>query len=91
MDLEGKCCLIHTVGGIIFGYLANYVYTAGLGIFSGISTLIFLFIGAVIFGHISAKIFGEESLTQKQWLGCGVLPFFLVAIVVWILKFNGLI
>ncbi|MCQ6254675.1 EMC6-like membrane protein [Methanocaldococcus sp.] len=91
MDLEGKCCLIHTVGGIIFGYFANYVYTAGLGIFSGITTLIFLFIGSVIFGHISAKLFGSESLTQKQWLGCGVLPFFLVAIIVWILKFNGLI
>ncbi|NPA62327.1 MAG: hypothetical protein GXN95_02100 [Methanococci archaeon] len=91
MDLEGKCCSLHTIGGIVFGYLANYVYTAGLGMFSGIATLIFLFIGAVISGHLSAKLFGESSLNQKQWLSCGVLPFFLVAIVVWILKYNNLI
>ncbi|WP_456471614.1 EMC6-like membrane protein [Methanocaldococcus sp.] len=91
LDVEGKCCLIHTIGGIIFGYFANNIYTLGLGMFSGVATLIFIFIGSVIFGHISAKILGEESIDQKQWFSCGVLPFFLVAIIVWILKYNGII
>ncbi len=91
MDSEGKCCLIHSIGGIIFGYFANYIYTLGLGIFSGIVTLIYLFIGAVIFGHITAKILGEKSLGQKQWLASGVFPFYLVSIIVWILKYNGVI
>ncbi|WP_423791968.1 hypothetical protein ACPB8Q_04345 [Methanocaldococcus indicus] len=91
MEIEGKCCLIHTIGGLIFGYFANYVYTSGLGIFSGITTLIYLFIGAVIFGHLTAKILGEESLNQKQWLSSGVFPFYLIAIIVWILKYNSII
>ncbi|ENN96170.1 hypothetical protein J422_03908 [Methanocaldococcus villosus KIN24-T80] len=91
MDIEGKCCTIHTFGGIIFGYLANYIYLMGLGIFSGIVTLLFLFFGAVIFGHITAKIFGEKCLNQKQWFSCGLLPFYLVAIIVWILKYNNII
>ncbi len=91
MDIEGKSAIIHTIGGIIFGLSANYVYTAGLGMFSGIASLIFLLIGLLIFGHISAMVLGKESLNQKQWLGCGVVPYFFTSVVFWILVYNGVL
>jgi hypothetical protein len=91
MDLEGKSALIHTIGGIIFGLSVNYIYTAGLGSFSGIVSLIFLFIGLLIMGHIAAVLFGRESLSQKQWLGSGGVPYFFTAVVFWILVYNGII
>ncbi|WP_292460779.1 hypothetical protein [Methanothermococcus sp.] len=91
MDLEGKSAVIHTIGGIIFGLLTNYIYTAGLGIFSGIASLLFLFVGLIITGHITAMIFGKESLSQKQWLGSGVVPYFFTAIVFWVLVYNGVL
>jgi len=89
MDVEGKCAIIHTLGGIVFGILANYVYNLGFGIFSGVVTLIFLTVGLLIVGHATALILGRDSLNQKQWFGCGVLPYFFTAIVFWILAYNG--
>ena len=89
MDVEGKSAIIHTLGGIVFGILSNYVYNLGLGIFSGIVTMIFLTVGLLIVGHITALILGKDSLNQKQWLGCGVAPYFFTAIVFWILAYNG--
>ncbi|HIP15577.1 MAG TPA: hypothetical protein EYG77_00030 [Methanothermococcus okinawensis] len=89
MDVEGKSAIIHTLCGVIFGTLSNYVYNLGLGIFSGIVTMIFLTAGLLIVGHITALILGKDSLDQKQWLGCGVTPYFFTAIVFWILAYNG--
>ena len=91
MDLEGKSAIIHTIGGILFGLSANYVYTAGLGTLSGIVSLVFLFIGLLIVGHITAMLFGRESLSQKQWLGSGGAPYFFTAIGFWVLAYNGVI
>ncbi|HIP16996.1 MAG TPA: hypothetical protein EYG76_01660 [Methanothermococcus okinawensis] len=91
MDIEGKLTIIHAIGGILFGILANYVYNLGFGIFSGVATLLFLFLGLIIVGHISAMVFGSTSLTQKQWLGCGGMSYFFIAIVFWVLAYNGII
>ncbi len=91
MDLEGKSAIVHAIGGILFGLSVNYVYNAGLGMLSGIVSLIFLFIGLLIIGHLTAVLFGRESLSQKQWLGSGGVPYFFTAIVFWILAYNGII
>ncbi|ABR56784.1 conserved hypothetical protein [Methanococcus aeolicus Nankai-3] len=91
IDLEGKSAILHAIGGILFGLLANYVYGAGLGIASGLATLLFLFIGLVIMGHVSAMVLGRNSLSQKQWLGTGGTSYFFTAIVFWIISFNGVI
>lgn len=91
IDNEGKVSIIHFIFGIILGILANYVYMAGLGMFSGIATIIFLFIGLIITGHITSAILGRNSLSQKQWLGSGVTAYFFTAIVFWIIAYNGII
>ncbi|AEH06805.1 EMC6-like membrane protein [Methanothermococcus okinawensis] len=91
MDLEGKTAIIHTIGGILFGLLANYIYTAGLGTLSGIVTLLFLFVGLIITGHITAMIVGKGSLSQKQWLGSGGVSYFFTSVVFWVLVYNGVL
>ncbi|EHP87591.1 hypothetical protein MetfoDRAFT_0712 [Methanotorris formicicus Mc-S-70] len=91
IDLEGKVAVIHAIGGAVAGYLTNYVYTVGLGSLSGIVAFIFMIVALLITGHITAILFGRESMNQKQWFGSGVVPFFFVWAVFWVLKFNGVI
>ena len=91
MNVEKKLTIIHTIGGVLFGILSNYVYNLGFGIFSGIATLLFLFLGFIIVGHISAVILRGTNITQKQWLGCGGTSYFFIAIVFWVITYNGII
>jgi len=89
MDLDAKVSIIHAIFGAIFGYLTNYVYTFGLGAFSGVSSFTFMLIGLLITGHITALVFGRESMNQKDWMGSGVVPFFFIWVVFWIMTYNG--
>ncbi|ABR55133.1 conserved hypothetical protein [Methanococcus vannielii SB] len=91
MELDAKVTIIHAVFGAVFGYLTNYVYTYGLGIFSGISSFVFMFIALLITGHITAFIFGKESMNQKDWLGSGLVPFFFIGMVFWVMSYNGVL
>ncbi|MCS3901646.1 DUF5379 family protein [Methanococcus voltae] len=88
MSFDVKVAIINAIFGIAFGYLANYIYTMGLGFLSGIAAFLFLFVGFIISGHLTSKVFGSKSMTQKQWLGGGLPIYFFIAIVFWVLAYN---
>ncbi|MBP2144348.1 hypothetical protein J2127_001518 [Methanococcus voltae] len=90
MALDEKLAILNGVFGVVFGYLANYVYTMGLGFLSGIATIVFLLIGFIVSGHVTSKLFGNKSMSQKQWLGGGLPIYFFIAIVFWVLAYNGI-
>ncbi|MBP2172765.1 DUF5379 family protein [Methanococcus voltae] len=90
MALDAKLAILNGVFGVVFGYLANYVYTMGLGFLSGIATIVFLLIGFIVSGHVTSNLFGNKSMSQKQWLGGGLPIYFFIAIVFWVLAYNGI-
>jgi hypothetical protein len=90
MDVDAKVTILHVIGGLIAAFL-SYGLTTGL--FMGINNEAFAIILALIllylFGQISERIFGKEAVGgMKGWLWSGVVPFFFIWIVVWILLFN---
>ncbi|AVB76248.1 DUF5379 domain-containing protein [Methanococcus maripaludis] len=89
MKLDAKVSIFHAIFGAAFGYLTNYVYTFGLGMFSGVASFVFMLITLVITGNLASMIFGRESMNQKEWMGSGVVPFFFIWLVFWIMTYNG--
>ena len=90
MDVDAKVTILHVIGGLIAAFL-SYGLTTGL--FMGINNEAFAIILALIllylFGQISERIFGKEAVGgMKGWLWSGVVPFFFIWVVVWILLFN---
>ena len=90
MDVDAKVTILHVIGGLIAAFL-SYALTTGL--FMGINNEAFAIILALIllylFGQISERIFGKEAVGgMKGWLWSGIVPFFFIWVVVWILLFN---
>ncbi len=92
VSIYTKSGLIHTVSGIIFGIIANTIYTnIGLGVFSGIITMIFLIIGFIISGHITAIVVGKDALKQNEWFSGDGPVYFFMSIVFWTMAYNGVL
>ena len=91
MEVDAKVTTIHAVAGIIAGYI-SYVFSTGLisaiGKNEAIAVLISLII-LYIAGQVSEKIFGKEAVGgTKGWLWSGIVPFFFIWIMVWVIFFN---
>ena len=90
MDVDAKVTIIHVIGGLIAAFL-SYGLTTGL--FMGVNNEAFAIILSLIilylFGQISERIFGKEAVGGiKGWLWSGIVPFFFIWIVVWIILLN---
>ena len=91
MELEVKLTSIHSVLAIVAGYVSFLFSTgaiAGLGkneVIAVLAGLIILYLA----GQISERIFGKEEVGGfKGWLWSGIVPFFFIWIVVWVLFYN---
>jgi EMC6-arch len=91
MDVDAKVTAIHTVAGIIAGYLSFLLsggFITGVGkneVLAVVMALIILYIS----GNISERLFGKEEVGgTKGWLWSGIVPYFFVWILVWVIFLN---
>ena len=90
MDVDAKVTIIHVIGGLVAAYL-SYALTTGLinGINNEAIAILFALIILYLSGQVSERIFGKEAVGGfKGWLWSGIVPFFFVWIVIWVLLFN---
>lgn len=91
MDVDGKVAAIHAVAGIVAGYI-SFILSSGAIAAIGknesiavIAALIILYVA----GQISEKMFGKEEVGGfSGWLWGGIVPFFFIWIVVWVVFLN---
>lgn len=91
MDVDGKVAAIHGIAGLAAGYISFLLSSgaiAGLGkneILGILGALIILYVA----GQISEKVFGKEEVGgTKGWFWSGIVPFFFVWIMVWVIFMN---
>jgi len=91
MELEVKLTGIHAVLAIVAGYVSFLLSTgaiSGLGKNEVLAVLAGLII-VYLAGQLSERIFGKEEVGGfKGWLWSGIVPFFFIWIVVWVILFN---
>jgi len=90
MDVDAKVTILHVISGLIAAFF-SYALTTGL--FNGINNEAIAIIIALIIlylsGQLSERIFGKEEVGGfKGWLWSGIVPYFFIWVVVWILLFN---
>ena len=91
MDVDGKVAAIHSVAAIAAGYVSFLLSSgaiAGMGkneVLAILSALIILY----LVGKLSEKLFGKEEVGgTKGWLWSGIVPFFFLWLMVWIIFMN---
>ncbi len=91
MDVDAKVAAIHAVAGIVAGYISFLLSTgaiAGLGSNEVLAILVALII-LYLMGQISERLFGKEEVGGvKGWLWSGIVPFFFLWIMVWVIFLN---
>lgn len=91
MEIEIKLTSIHAALALVAGYVSYLLSTgaiAGVGkneVLAVLAALIILYIG----GQISERTFGKEAVGgTKGWFTSGIIPFFFVWIMVWVVLYN---
>ncbi|MCZ3364939.1 MULTISPECIES: DUF5379 family protein [Methanobacterium] len=88
MDTDGKVASIHTVGGIIAGYL-SYILSSGVIFKNEAIAVIAALVILYILGQLSERLFGKEEVNGLSgWLWSGIVPFFFIWIMVWVIFAN---
>lgn len=83
MDIDAKLTTLHTIAGIIAGYASFKLTNEALAVVVAIIILI-------VVGNISERLFGKEEVGgTKGWFWGGIVPFFFVWIMVWIILYNA--
>lgn len=90
MDVDAKVTIIHVITGLIAAYI-SYALTTGL--FMGINNQAIAILLALVIlylsGQISERIFGKENVGGvKGWFWSGIIPFFFIWVVIWIMLYN---
>lgn len=89
MDIEIKLVSIHTVLAIIAGAISYLLY---IGAIAGLNEFLAVFAGLLILylgGQLSERLFGKEEVGgMSGWLWNGIVPFFFVWIIVWVILYN---
>jgi len=91
MDVDGKVAAIHGAAAVAAGYI-SFLLSSGaipgigrnesLAIISGLITL-------YLIGKLSERLFGKKEVGgRKGWLWSGILPFFFLWMMVWIIFMN---
>ena len=90
MEVDANVTILHVIGGLIAAFF-SFALTTGLinGNNNEVIAIIIALIILYVFGQISERIFGKEEVGGlKGWLWSGIVQFFFVWVVVWILLFN---
>jgi hypothetical protein len=91
MEIEVKLTSIHAVAAIIAGYLSFLIASGSIATIGKNQIMAILLAVVILYfaGQISERIFGKEAVGGlKGWLWSGIVPFFFVWIVVWVLFWN---
>ncbi len=91
MEIEVKLTSIHAVAAIIAGYLSFLISTGAIANIGKNEVMAVLLSLVILYftGQISQRLFGKEAVGGlKGWLWSGIVPFFFIWIVVWVLFFN---
>jgi hypothetical protein len=91
MDVDGKVAAIHAGAGIIAGYI-SFILSSGaiaaIGKNDAIAVIVALIILYLV-GQLSERLFGKEEVGGfSGWLWSGIVPFFFIWIMVWIIFAN---
>jgi len=93
MDIEIKLTIVHSALALVAGFLSFLLSTgaiSGLGkneFLAVLAGLLILYLG----GQLSERMFGKEAVGgTKGWLWSGIVPFFFVWVMVWVILFNML-
>lgn len=88
MDEVGIMSIQHMVGGVLSGFIC-------FGFQKGLFGITNEFIGVIIalaliyfLGKHAEKKYGREKISGGSWVSNGILPFYLLWMVVWILLQN---
>jgi len=91
MDIEIKLTSIHSALAIVAGAI-SYLLSTGAISALGKNEFLAVLSGLLILyltGQLSERIFGKEEVGGlKGWLWSGILPFFFVWVIVWVLFYN---
>ena len=88
MDTDGKVASIHTIGGILAGYL-SFILSSGVIFKNEALAVIVALIILYIVGQVSERLFGKEEVGGfSGWLWSGIVPFFFIWIMVWVIFMN---
>lgn len=89
MDVDGKIAAIHTVAAIAAGYISFLLSSGALAVKNEVIAVLAGLIILYIMGKVSEMLFGKEAVGGvKGWLWSGIVPFFFIWMVVWILLLN---
>ena len=92
MDVDGKVAAIHGVAALIAGY-ASFLLSNGVIAGIGKNEALAIIIGLIILyaaGQLSERLLGKEEVGgAKGWLWSGIVPFFFLWIMVWIIFLNS--
>lgn len=91
MDVDGKVAAIHGVAAVVAGYVSFLLASgsiAGIGkneVLAILAGLIILY----VMGQVSERLFGKEEVGgAKGWLWSGIVPFFFLWMMIWIIFMN---
>lgn len=91
MEIEAKLTSLHIITALITGYL-SFIITSGAISAIGKNEVLAVLLGVIILyltGNISERIFGKEAVGGfKGWLWSGIVPFFFIWVVTWVLFLN---
>lgn len=91
MDVDAKVASIHTVAGIVAGYI-SFLLSSGAVSGIGKNEVLAVIIAIIILyamGQISERLFGKEEVGGLSgWLWSGIVPFFFIWIIVWVIFTN---
>ncbi|MBI5458987.1 hypothetical protein [Methanobacterium sp.] len=91
MDIEIKLTSIHSALAIVAGAISFLLSTGAISAL-GKNEFLAVLSGLLILyltGQLSERIFGKEEVGgMKGWLWSGILPFFFVWVIVWVLFYN---
>lgn len=91
MDVDGKVAAIHGVAAVVAGYV-SFLFAGGSIAGIGKNEVLAVLAGLIILyimGQVSERLFGKEEVGGvKGWLWSGIVPFFFIWIMVWIIFMN---
>jgi hypothetical protein len=91
MDVDGKVAAIHGVAAVAAGYI-SFLLSSGAIAGIGKNELLGILSGLIILylmGQLSERLFGKEEVGgTKGWLWSGIVPFFFIWLMVWIIFMN---
>jgi len=91
MEIDAKLTAVHAVLAAIAAYL-SFLLSIGAIASLGKNIVLAVLVGLIILylgGQISERIFGKEEVGGlKGWFWSGIVPFFFVWVVVWVIFYN---